>query len=354
MNLDIKRVVGYRHFCNKIWNAVRFGLRYLSFGGSLRDFKELKDREDLAWEDRWILSRLSRCVQKTNEAMASYQFANATTATQSFFHYEFCDIYLELLKPRFYGEESCEDQEPDQQVAREVLHTCLDWSMRLLHPLLPYLTEELYQRLPPSRNKCESITIAPYPVHEPAWQNETVEKEMAVASEIAKQFRSQKASLGFPLSARPEAFVRPLDSEIRELLERLRAQISRMAGIGSLSVLHEVDADPVNTIQGVVNQCLIHMKVQGLDLSGEHAKLQRKMTSCQKIVDACRARMEKPSYEKVPASVREVNACKLQASETELRELRAALTKTEQAMRASERPLKVELSGKRSEDHLSP
>ncbi|OLP78919.1 Valine--tRNA ligase [Symbiodinium microadriaticum] len=181
VNLDINRVVGYRHFCNKVWNATRFGLMY--FGSDFSFPGSLKPDQSLAWEDRWILSRLSFSAQKANDGMTKYEFANVTTATYSFFLYELCDVYLELLKPRFYGETQDESILKDRQVAREVLYVCLDWSMRLMHPLLPYLTEELYQRLPPSPIKCESVTIAPYPVHVIAWQNEALEKEMEEAAE---------------------------------------------------------------------------------------------------------------------------------------------------------------------------
>lgn len=87
----------------------------------------------MAWEDRWILSRLSFCAQKTNESLEKYEFANATTATYSFFLYELCDVYLELLKPRFYGESSDEQILKDRDVARHILYVCLDWSMRLMY-----------------------------------------------------------------------------------------------------------------------------------------------------------------------------------------------------------------------------
>ncbi|CAE7205115.1 valS1 [Symbiodinium natans] len=325
VNLDINRVVGYRHFCNKVWNATRFGLMY--FGSDFAFPGSLRPDQALAWEDRWILSRLSFCAQKANDSMAKYEFANATTATYSFFLYELCDVYLELLKPRFYGETQDESILKDRQVAREVLYVCLDWSMRLMHPLLPYLTEELYQRLPPSPTKCESVTIAPYPVHVIAWQNEALEKEMEVTSEIAKQFRSQKTSLGFSPGARPEAYIRHSDPELREMVEKLKNQISRMAGVGSITVLKEADADPKQSMRDVVNEkCLIYTKVEGLDLKGEKAKLEKKVTSAEKMVDSYKQKMSVPGYEeKVPEKVRETNTQKLQAAEKELQELLTAL-----------------------------
>jgi len=335
VNLDINRVVGYRHFCNKVWNATRFGLMY--FGSDFSFPGSLKPDQSLAWEDRWILSRLSFCAQKANDGMTKYEFANVTTATYSFFLYELCDVYLELLKPRFYGETQDESILKDRQVAREVLYVCLDWSMRLMHPLLPYLTEELYQRLPPSPIKCESVTIAPYPVHVIAWQNEALEKEMEVTSEIAKQFRSQKTSLGFSPGARPEAYIRHSEPDLREMVEKLKSQISRMAGVGAITVLKEADADPSQTMRDVVNEkCLIYTKVEGLDLKGEKAKLEKKVSSAEKMVESYKQKMAVPGYEeKVPEKVRETNTQKLQAAEKELQELLTALQSINSAMGSS-------------------
>ncbi|CAJ1449095.1 unnamed protein product [Effrenium voratum] len=332
VNLDINRVVGWRLFCNKVWNATRFGLMY--FGPEFRFPGSLKPDLALAWEDRWIVSRLSHCAARINESMEKYEFANATSAAHQFFLYELCDVYLELLKPRFYGETEEEKVLKDREVARQVLYVCLDWSMRLMHPLLPYLTEELYQRLPPSPVKCESICVAPFPTTVHAWRNEALEKEMEVTSEVARQFRSQKTSLGFSPGARPGAFVRHEDSEARQQLEKLTAQIARMAGLGSLEVLGEGAADPSGTMRDVVNdKCLIYTKVEGLDLSGEKVKLEKKVTSAQKTVDSYRQKMSVEGYEqKVPANVREQNLQKMQAAQKELEELQRALQGLQQVM----------------------
>merc|ERR1712186_25916 len=88
-----------------------------------------------------------------------------------------------------------------------VLYICLDWALRLMHPLLPYLTEELYQRLPASPTKCQSITVAPFPVHVLAWENVRVEAEMEVVGEIAKRFRSQRTSLDLKPADKRASFV---------------------------------------------------------------------------------------------------------------------------------------------------
>jgi len=334
VNLDINRVVGYRHFCNKVWNATRFGLRY--FGENFRFPGALAPTLDLAWEDRWILSRLSACADKSNKAFERYEFANATTAAYSFFLYELCDVYLELLKPRFYGEALSEEVRADRQAARQVLYVCLDWSLRLMHPLLPYLTEELYQRLPPSPTKCESICVAPYPTHVVAWTNEALEKEMEVVSEIAKHFRSQKTSLGLAPNARPRGFVRHSDASWLERLGGLTMRVSRMASVGDVAVLDAGAPAPAGALRDVVNErCIIFTEVAGLDLSQELAKLGKKVASAENMMASYEAKMAMPGYEeKVPAHVRDLNKQKLEASHLEYLELKRAVASIEEAMQS--------------------
>jgi len=334
VNLDINRVVGYRHFCNKVWNATRFGLMY--FGDDFKFSGSLRLDESLQWEDRWILSRLSFCAQKTNQAFEKYEFANATTATYSFFVYELCDVYLELLKPRFHGEAANEAVVADRKTAREVLYVCLDWSMRLMHPLLPYLTEELYQRLPPSPIKAESIVIAPFPTHVIAWTNEALDNEMETLSDIAKQFRSQKTSLGFAPGAKPEAFVRHADPEIEAMLRKLTDQIARMAGLSIVTVLAPSATKPDGTMARVVSdKCLVFTKVEGLDLSKELDKLEKKAVHTEKMANSFKQKMAVPNYEeKVPAKVREENAAKLKEQEQTLQETLEAVKDIKEALKS--------------------
>jgi len=324
VNLDINRVVAYRHFCNKVWQGTRFGMMY--FGESFTFPGSLSLAQPLAWEDKWILSKLSACAEKSNDAFKAYEFANATTATYNFFLYEFCDVYLELLKGRLQCEETPENA-MDRKVAREVLYICLDWSLRLMHPLLPYLTEELYQRLPPSPAKFESVTTATYPTHVMAWRNDAIESEFEVVAEISKRMRSQKVSLGFTPWARPNVFVRSTDDTVSCRLPQLTSQLSRMGQIGEVKAIDANAPTPKGTLQDVVNKdCLIYTEVAGLDLKQELAKLQKKVDTCEKTVKQYETKINVPGYEeKVPAPVQEKNAENLKAAQSECVELKKAI-----------------------------
>jgi len=332
VNLDINRVVGYRHFCNKVWNATKFGLMY--FGDDFKAAGSLPIGIQLAWEDKWILSRLSLTAQKCNQAFEKYEFANATTAAYAFFLYDLCDVYLELLKPRFHGLDPTPEVEKDRATAREVLYVCLDWSLRLMHPLLPFLTEELYQRLPPSPSKHESIVIAPYPTFVIGWVSDSIETEMEVVSEIAKKFRSQRVSLNIGLAARPKGFVRHTDADTRNKLQKCSQQISRMGWMGDLQIIDEKTL-PKGTLRDVVSdQCLIFMDVAGVDLSKELEKNIKKLSSAEKMVQSYEVKMAVAGYEeRVPQSVRDTNQEKMDASKVECEELKCAMGEIQAAMK---------------------
>lgn len=332
VNLDINRVVGYRQFCNKVWQAMRFGLRY--WGDNYKFPGSLKPGEGLQWEDKWILSRLSACAEKTNSAFEKYEFAHATTSTYSFFRYELCDVYMELLKPRFYGEATSSAVEEDRRVAREVFYVCFDWILRLMHPLLPFLTEECYQRLPPSPSKCESIVIAPFPKAVIAWRNDALEDEMTVVEEIAARFRSQKKSLNLPENARPKGMVQHQDPEWSTKLRKIASRVSRMGLVGDVGILDEAAPQPAGTVRDVVNaKCIIFVEVAGLDLSQELAKLQKKLQTAESFVASYQKKMAVPNYEdKVPEDVRAQNKEKLEASITEVAEFERAIANIKAAM----------------------
>lgn len=258
--------------------------------------------------------------------MSDYLFANSTSATYNFFLYDFCDVYLELLKARLQCEDTPENA-ADKKAARDVLYICLDWSLRLMHPLLPYLTEELYQRLPPSPNKYESIVIASYPMHVLAWNNDIIEEEFETVSEICKRIRSQKTSMGFAPSARPKVFVRHADEYWQGRLKPLCGQLSRMGQVGDVQLLAANAKSPKGTISDVVNQdCLIFTEVTGLDLSQELVKLKKKVENAVKTVASFQAKMNVPGYEdKVPEPVREKNANSLKEAQVEVEELQRAV-----------------------------
>ena len=166
MSFDVKKVEGYRNFCNKLWNATKFGM------ANLEGYTPgaLPARSELASQDRWILSKLQRAIEGANNGMKDYDFGSATTAIYSFFLYDLCDVYLELCKPVFAANPAAP--------AQAVLYHCIEEGLRLLHPFMPFVTEELWQRLARKVGDEPSIMISKYPESDAGLVDETAEADI--------------------------------------------------------------------------------------------------------------------------------------------------------------------------------
>lgn len=153
-------MVGYRQWCNKLWNAVRFAMSKLP-----DDYTPPStiNPKTMPFSCRWILSVLNKAILKTVSSLNSYEFSDATTSVYSWWQYQFCDIFIEAIKPYFSGDNPTFSSE--RKFARDALWACLEIGLRLLHPFMPFVTEELWQRLPgvKSHTKKESIMICDYP-----------------------------------------------------------------------------------------------------------------------------------------------------------------------------------------------
>nr|CAD2202037.1 unnamed protein product [Meloidogyne enterolobii] len=193
INLDVLRVRGYRFFCNKIWQGVRFVFSQL--GNNLNeykpeaDFKRYPDIETMT--DRWILSRLGKCVADCNSGFSKYNFRQLTTALYQFWYYEFCDVYLESSKPIFFAgnqavENGCSNNK-QIEIVRHILYHCVDTFLRLASPIMPFITEELWQRLPKRQNEmAKSICVAAYPEPEQySFHDEEAESNAELIRKIA-------------------------------------------------------------------------------------------------------------------------------------------------------------------------
>ena len=316
INLDIKRIVGYRSFCNKIWNATKFAMENFKANDSRPNGFQPKGLasvyNQLSLEDKWILSRLSAAADRANKGFSSFQLHEATTASFNFWLYDFCDVYLELIKPR--------TREGDS-VCLEVLYVCLDWGLRLLHPLLPFLTEELYQRLPACATKSDSICIAAYPNAVVQWQDDLIESEMELIKAVIGGFRSLAASLSIPPKERPIGFVKYSGEDVK--LKGLHL----ITTLAKLSALTHV-AEPQGKVAAAVvsERCTVYINIEGMDLSAETAKLEKKKALIVKQLEGVIAKRSVPNYDtKVPEAVRTANALKEESIRNEIKEIENAV-----------------------------
>jgi valyl-tRNA synthetase len=338
INLDVGRVVGYRQFCNKLWNATRFALTHLApdryAPAPLLDaVDELLASPSLAARDRWILSRLSACCSAVDAAMRAYSFAAAANAVYAFFLYELCDYYLELIKPLMQPGHECAalaaadaggDVALAQRLARRTLHVCLELGFRLLHPMMPLVTEELWQRLPgrgvlPLRAApgapadWPSIVIAAYPVEMPGAARPDVEAAFALFQELLRAGRALRADAEIAPSRFATFYfaVAEADAATRAVVEAHRCDLMTLLRCDSLRlVARREEAEEGCSAAVVSERASVHLLLRGLiDPAAEVAKLERKAERLAKEAEILQRRAAAPGYEaKVPAAVRAQNA----------------------------------------------
>uniref|UniRef100_M4C5V7 valine--tRNA ligase n=1 Tax=Hyaloperonospora arabidopsidis (strain Emoy2) TaxID=559515 RepID=M4C5V7_HYAAE len=227
INMDVQRVVSYRHFCNKVWNAVRYALPLLKAADSTdthasaaTDLCHLRD--DMTLADRWILSRLAAVVSEVNGGIAGNQLATSVAAIQRFFVQELCDVYIEFSKSVLYGNRvdnettSVHRRRAQRRSAQATLHRCIDYSMRLLHPFTPFLTEELWQRIRDvdplnasmrKQNLETSILSSEYPEesHMQTWIDSNAEECMTLVINVIHGIRSLRHSVKVLAPSTPSA-----------------------------------------------------------------------------------------------------------------------------------------------------
>lgn len=318
--MDIMRVQGYRFFCNKLWNATKFALMYFTGEERYDVLQELTGSESNI--DRWILSRLANCIDVSNKGFEKYEFAQTTSACYDFWLYDLCDVYLECLKPVFQS-----GSEEAKASARKTLYTCLNLGLKLLSPFMPFITEELYQRLPRADvDQVASICVAPYPeVESSNWHNEQLEKDFEFVQRVAKVIRSARSDYNLPNKTKTEAFVLCSDDTTKETLERFAGDLTTMS-YSQISFIS--DAPPAGcAILTVSGACIVHLLLKGLiEADKEVEKLNKKKDNLSSTVGKLEQAMGAADYEtKVPEEVRKNNKEKLDQSKIEIERIIAAI-----------------------------
>ena len=222
IKLSEQVITGYRNFANKLWNATRFVLMRLE---DYDPTAPVEEATELA--DRWILSRLSRLEFTVREALESYKLNEACQAIYQFVWHEFCDWYVELVKPRLATPGSSRD------TARSVLVRVLDRSVRLLHPFMPFLTEEIWHHLPGTDG---SVTVAPFPAASKAGIDENAEADMARLIEAVAAIRTVRGEMNLKPGMTVDVYIRPADGESGALYIEHAVYLTDLARVGALHV----------------------------------------------------------------------------------------------------------------------
>ncbi|UCF88057.1 MAG: valine--tRNA ligase [bacterium] len=302
MGRDIKlsedRIEGYRNFINKIWNASKLVLSYLD-GVTDEDLSTLPHAGEI--HNRWIRSRLSAVIRQVRESIEGYRFNDTAHLLYQFFWHEYCDWYLELAKPSLYGDRGEEARRETALTAGSVL----DSFLRLLHPVMPFVTEEIWQRMP---SDGPSIMAASYPEDKPKDEDTKSEEIMGVVMDFITTIRNLRTELGIPPSARVRAtFVCP-DKEVASMLERSLTDIIRLARLSEIH-FEESRGEHAGLSAAVVRgQEVLISTAEDLDLSAETERLSREMEKVQAELTRVEKKLANEQFlEKAPPEVVQKN-----------------------------------------------
>jgi valyl-tRNA synthetase len=216
-------------FCNKLWNAARFVL--LNLDGKNPIAPENLSVEELELADRWILSRLYHAVHTVEKALTSFKFNEATQAVYSFVWSEFCDWYIELIKQRLYDESNPRGQ----GVASGVALFVLDNILRMLHPFIPFITEEIWHALPDSEKKTpRTIMGQPYPRYQKKWIDNKLEGDMELLQQVIGALRNIRGEMNIPPVKKAELVINAHEKKRLSVIQNNEIYITRLAGISNI------------------------------------------------------------------------------------------------------------------------
>ncbi|GFP40253.1 valine--tRNA ligase, partial [Candidatus Hakubella thermalkaliphila] len=283
--LGEERIEGMRNFANKIWNASRFILMNVGDGKdltfSVRDF-------DLALHDRWILSQLSQTARKVEEELARYNFSQASKALYDFFWGRFCDWYIEMSKRDLYRGEK-----KDSDKARSILLYVQDRFLRLLHPFMPFITEEIWQLLP---HDGESIMVASYPSYEESLIDEEADRQMEALMEVVTEVRRLRSEHNINPAQKLRIVLVPANGELKEIWAQSSGYIMDLARVEEMRLEESVE-HPGQYLKGVAAGAELYVEASGLiDLSSEKERLRRQMGRLDQEIKRSQEKLANQNY----------------------------------------------------------
>jgi valyl-tRNA synthetase len=264
IKLDEERIEGYRHFINKLWNAARFAMMHLGgCDGSERE--AVSAPGSLPLVHQWILSRTAKTVAEVRRGLDEYHFNDAAQAIYQFIWREFCDWYVELIKADLFSKD-----ETLQGQARGILLVVLETILKLIHPITPFVTEEIWSVLPGVRR---SLVTTSFPAMETAWLNETAEEQMELLMGVITGIRNIRSEAEIHPSMKIEAFVVCPDETKAGFLDRFKKAIIDMTRLSGFTV-QQKSTKPDDAATFIAHDIEIYVPLKGLvDVTAELAKL---------------------------------------------------------------------------------
>jgi valyl-tRNA synthetase len=273
---------------------------------------------DLTLADRWILSALQGLVRKVDSDMESYNFSEACRSLYEFFWNDFCDWYVELSKLRLYGQD-----ERAKRTARYVTWYVLERVLRLLHPFMPFITEEIWQRLP---HRGESLVIAPWPRVDERWLDREAEEGMDVLREVIVCLRRLRAELGVKPQQKVPAVLVPLERKRERLLREHEEYVVSQARLSSLELAEGVE-DPSSYARGVAAGVEVFVPLKGQDFTEEIRRLRRELARLEEEARRSQAKLANDQFlSRAPVEVVQKERKKLAETRVKMERLREQIT----------------------------
>ncbi|MDW4527555.1 valine--tRNA ligase [Rossellomorea marisflavi] len=292
LRFSFEKVESVWNFANKIWNASRFAL--MNMDGMTYDEIDLSGEKSVA--DKWILTRLNETIETVTRLADKYEFGEVGRILYNFIWDDFCDWYIEMAKLPLYGED-----EAAKKTTRSILAYVLDNTMRLLHPFMPFITEEIWQNLP---HEGESITVAAWPEVDSALTDDAAAEEMKLLVDIIRAVRNIRAEVNTPMSKQIKLMLKAKDEETLAVLKKNAAYIERFCNPESLELSTDASA-PEKAMTAVVTGVELFLPLAGLiNIDEEIARLEKELDKWTKEVSRVQGKLSNERFvSKAPQKV---------------------------------------------------
>ncbi|HDK7176919.1 TPA: valine--tRNA ligase [Clostridium botulinum] len=287
-----ERVEAARNFANKIWNASRFVL--MNLDKDLMD--KYKDNKNYTIADKWILSRLNTVVKEVTENIEKFELGIASQKIYDFIWGEFCDWYIELVKPVLYGED-----EQSKGIAFNVLHKVLETSLQLLHPIMPFITEEIYTHL---YTEYESIVISKWPEYEESLNDEKSEKDMEYIIEAIKSIRNVRTEMNVPPSRKAKLMIYLTEKEAERSFKEGEVYFQKLASASEVSFLENKETSDKNVSVVTRGAEIFIPLLELVDIEKELERLNKEKEKLEKEIDRVEKKLSNEKFvSKAPEAV---------------------------------------------------
>ena len=320
INFDLKRVEGYRNFCNKIWNASRFVLmNCVDKEGKALPIDTAANTDVWELPEKWIMSRLNSTVANIHQHYKQYRLDMVSHDIYEFIWNEYCDWYVELAKASLNDDSVSEERKA--QIRYVLLHV-LETALRFAHPMMPYLTEEIWQTIAPllDRKNSDSIMVAKFPEVDESQVNAQVEDDMTWLQELIAGVRNIRGEMKLGNAVRLPVLLENITEEQLERLNRIENQFKALAKVESLTILKQGDDVPLSS-SSMVGKLRVLVPMKGLiDPTAELNRLAKSQEKLQKQADGIARKLGNEGFvSKAPAEVVEAEKAKLEELEGQLK-----------------------------------